>query len=133
MKKKLLVLLSVTTLVVGMSEPSGVPPEVRNIKARVEDSKGVVHELSSFRCGSGAHMRFKKGSATYTIPLTSIKTFSVLGVRDGKAEVEVALKSGKREKLTISSSTICSGVADSGAVEIYVSDIKKVELKGESK
>ncbi len=132
MKKKLLVSASAVILLAGMSEPSSVPPEVRSISAKVEDSKGVVHEIGSFRCGSGAHMRFKKGSATYTIPITSIKTFSVLGVQDGRAEVEVVLKKGKREKLTISSSTICSGVTDSGAVEIYISDIKKADIKGES-
>lgn len=129
-----LVLILSVTFVYGMSEPAQIPPELRNLKAKVEDTKGVVHELKAFRCNEGAALKFKRGSLDYTLSLVSIKSIRVLGVEDGSVRVMVHLKDGKVEGFHLPSSTRCSAQTEVGNVEFYITDVKNIELyQGEAK
>jgi len=126
--------LLATFLLLSMSEPAELPPELRSLKAKVVDAKGVVHNLSSFSCNNGATLKFKKGSVNYMLPITSIKRLEVIGAEDGGVKVKVTLSEGKQGEFSLSTSTRCKGMADMGSVAFYINEVKSIELsKGETK
>jgi len=116
-----------------MSEPANLPPELRNLKVKVLDSKGVIHELTALKCSEGGSLKLRKGSLDYTISLTRIRKINVLGVKDNSVKVELLLKDGKREFFYMPSTTKCTAVSDVGGVSFYISEIKSIEVKGEQK
>ncbi len=129
-----LALLFVVTFVYAMSEPAQIPPELRNLRVKVIDAKGVVHELKDFRCNEGGSLKFKRGSLSYTLSLSSIKSIKVLGVEDGNVRVLVRLKDGNEEHFELPSSTRCTARTDVGNVSFYVNEVKSIELyQGEVK
>ncbi len=129
-----LLLFLIPFLTYGMSEPAQIPPELRNLKARVRDTKGVVHELRAFRCNEGATLKFKRGSLDYTLSLSSIKSIKVLQVEGGSVKVLVLLKDGKRESFELPPSTRCTAQTDVGNVSFYITEVKSIELyQGEVK
>ena len=129
-----LILLFLALLIYGMSEPAEIPPELRSLKAKVVDKKGVTHQLTAFKCNDGATLKFRKGSLDYTLSLTSIRSIEVLGVEDGNARVSVQLKDGKKESFELPSSTRCTAQTEVGNVSFYITEVKSIELlRGEVK
>ncbi len=124
----LVTLFLASVLLVSMAERSQVPPELRNLKALVKDSKGVSHELTSLRCGDGASLKLKKGNLDYYVSLSSIKSIEVLG-QDGEAvRVKLSLRDGSSETLHISSSTRCTAQSKLGTVSFYINEVRSVKL-----
>ncbi len=132
--KRFLPLILITPLLVGMSEPASVPPEVKNIKAKVLDKKGVEHQLKEFSCGEGASLEFRKGTLDYTISLSSIERIEVLGENSGNVKVKVRLRSGKEEVFDLPSSVRCTAYSEVGSVSFYINEVKSIEIiKGEER
>lgn len=132
MKRRMLAILPVL-LSLSMSEPTSLPPELRNLKVKVLDSKGVVHELTSLKCNEGGNLKLKRGSLDYTLPFTDVQKIKVLEVSGGEVKVELLLKDGKRETFEMPSSTRCTAVSDVGNVNFYISEIRSIEVEGEQK
>jgi len=124
-----LLLVFSALIIYGMSEPAQVPPELRDLRAEVKDSKGVVHKLTAFRCNDGATLKFKRGSLDYTLSLTSIRSIEVLGAEDGSVKVLVRLKDGRKESFELPSSTRCTAQTDVGSVSFYITEVKSIELE----
>lgn len=132
MKRRLLLLMP-ALLSLSMSEPASLPPELRNLKVKVLDSKGVVHELTTLKCNEGINLKLKRGSLEYTIPFTEVRKIEVVEVAEDRTKVELTLKDGKRETFYTSSSTRCTAISDVGNVSFYISEIKSIEVEGEQK
>jgi len=115
-------------LIVGMSEPVSLPPEVKNLRAKVLDSKGVEHRLKGLFCNQGEALKFKKGSITYSLSLSSIKGIEVLGQEEGNVRVRVTLRNGKEEVFSLPSSVRCSGESDVGGASFYISEVKSIQF-----
>ena len=131
--KRVLPLILTAPLLVSMSEPASVPPEVKKLKAKVLDGRGVEHELREFSCG-GSSLEFRKGTLDYTVPLSSIERIEVLGENPGSVKVRVKLRSGKEEVLELPSSVRCTAYSDLGSVSFYINEVRSVEiLKGEER
>jgi len=126
--KRIAPLIFLSPLLLGMSEPVNVPSEVKNLKAKVVDAKGVEHELGELVCGRGGAIRFEKGSLDYTVPLTSIKRLEVLEEDGTSVRVRVVLKGGKEEIFSVPSSTKCTADSEVGSVSFYINEIKSLEL-----
>ncbi len=128
------VLLMISFLIAGMSEPAHTPPELRDLRVKLIDSEGVLHELTAFRCGDGGILRLKRGSVSYSIPLSSVKEIEVLELEDTYAKVKLHLKDGSEEILKLPSSMKCSAQSKLGIVSFYIEEVKRIELvQGESK
>ena len=128
-------LVSVLSLfLLGMSEPASLPPELKHLKAKVVDIKGVEHNLKGLVCNQGGSIKFKKGSLDYTLPLSSLRKIEILSEEEGSVSVRVTLKDGKKEILNLPSSTRCTADSDVGSVSFYINEVKSVELfRGERK
>jgi hypothetical protein len=131
---RLILITLIPLIVYSMSEPAQIPPELKKLRAKVVDKKGVVHELVAFRCNEGSVLKFKKGSLDYTLSLSSVKTIEVVGQEDGYTEVVVKLKDCKKDTFLIPSSTRCSAQSDVGDVSFYMNEVKRIELyRGEDR
>lgn len=129
MKRALFFILSFcVTLLWSMSEPASLPPELKDAKVKVVDTKGVAHELKAFRCG-GSDIKFKKGNLSYKVALSSIRKMEVLSVEDGNVKIAVEMEGGKKETFELPSSTRCDAESEVGSVSFYISEIKTVEVK----
>jgi len=135
MRHLLLIVLSLASvLLMSMAERTEMPPELRNIKALVKDSKGLSHQLNSLRCGDGTSLKFKKGSLTYSLPLSSIKSLEVLNREGDYVKAKVKLQDDSSEIFYIYSGTRCSARSKVGSVNFYINEVRKIELfKGESR
>ncbi len=125
---RLFILIAIVLLVSSMSEPLQVPPELRNLRAKVIDRKGVVHELTSFMCNEGGSLKFKKGTLDYNVSLSSIKSMETKGEEEGRVKVLVSFRDGKKEEFELPSSTRCTAQSDTGSVSFYINEVKKIEL-----
>ena len=133
MRRALPLILLVAPLLMSMSEPASVPPEVKKLRAKVLDLKGVEHNLKEFSCGGGS-IEFRKGTLDYTVPLSSVERMEILGENSGSVKVRVKLRSGKEEVFELPSSVRCTAYSDLGSVSFYINEIRNVEIiKGEER
>ena len=131
--RRVLPVILLTPLLLSMSEPASVPPEVKKLRAKVLDLKGVEHSLKEFSCG-GESLEFRKGTLDYTVSLPSIERIEVLGENSGSVKVRVKLRSGKEEVFELPSSVRCTAYSELGSVSFYINEVKSIEIiKGEEK
>ncbi len=128
MRRTPLILASLIFILYGMSEPARISPELKNLKVRVTDVKGVVHELKGFSCNDKGVLRLKRGSLDYTIPLSSVKRLKVINLKEGSARVEILMEDGSKEVFEISSSTRCRADSDVGSVSFYIGKVREIEF-----
>ena len=126
--KRFGVLIAGVPLLLGMSEPVSIPPEVRNMSVTVEDTEGTVHRLRGLNCGEGASLTLKKGALDYSVSLSQIKEIRVLGVRGGEATLSVLFKDGKKEKFSVTSSLKCTSESEVGTVDFYIGEVRRISL-----
>ena len=126
--RRFLPVLILIPLLLSMSEPASVPPEMKNLRAKVVDRKGVEHQLRGLVCNQGGTVKFKKGTVDYTLSLSSIRMIEVLGEEEGSVRVRVKLKDGEEEVFNLPSSTRCTADSDVGSVSFYINEIKSIEL-----
>ncbi len=125
---RLLTLSLVSVFLLSMSEAPEIPPELRNLKAKVQDVKGVVHELTAFRCNEGATLKFRKGSLDYSISLSSVRSIEVVGMDEEGVKVKVRMKDGSTETFLLPASTRCTAQTKTGNVSFYINEVRKIEL-----
>jgi len=124
--KKVLLLLFVPILISAMAEPTGAPPEVKNIKILVVDKEGKKHELRSPLCEGLSYLKVKLGGIEYSISLTNLKEVEVINVSGDMAKVKIKYRNGKEGVFDISANTLCTGTSDFGNASFYLKDVQKI-------
>jgi len=132
-KGSALLLLSFTPVLYGMSEPASVPSELREVKVRITDMQGVSHSLKGIRCSDGT-LRLRRGTLSYSIPLSSIRKITSLSSADGNVRIRVEFRDGSAEEFEISATARCVSESRAGTVSFYMAEIREIELlQGESR
>ncbi len=121
------------SLVFPMAEPTGSPPEVKNINVIVIDKKGVKHILRSPTCEGLSYIKVKKGDVEYAVSLTNVKKMEIINVSGDKAIVKIHLKNGKAEVFELPSNYFCSAVSDIGNASFTIKDVKEILFRKEEK
>lgn len=133
MRKRLFLLILLPTLMFGMAEPTGVPPEIKGIKVVVIDKKGVKHTLKSPVCDGESYLKVKKGTLEYSISLRNIKRITVKSVKGDNVELLIETKDGKTDTFTTSAYTLCAMQSNLGNVSFNLKDVKEIIFQGEEK
>lgn len=121
------------SLVFPMAEPTGSPPEVKNLNVIVVDKKGVKHVLKSPTCEGLSYIKVRKGDIEYAVSLTNVEKMEIINVSGDKAIVKIHLRNGKSEVFELPSNYFCSAVSDIGNASFTIKDVKEIQFRKEEK
>jgi hypothetical protein len=135
MKRLLLsgLILVVAVICLGMGElggePAGKVPETDvQITAKVIDRAGVETLLSQFSMDAKTYLDTHRGSGQLTIPFKELARVTFGKVNGDQVPVQVTLKSGQTQDLTVNKRAVFYGSTGFGAFVIRARDVARIEF-----
>ncbi len=113
----------------GMGETSPMQSVPTGIVCKIVDNTGQSHILQNCNCDGRTYIDVKRGSLSYFVDLSSVKSMSVRAFRTNDVLVDLTTRMDQTPKLvSVSKDMICYGMGSLGNAKFYIKNIKDLYI-----